>query len=153
MLVYQRVICEKSILNPSVQLPTLPTWIPGAPPRTFISFVQLRNTRVSAGATEIGLSGSKIVYVYIYAYMYITIYNNNNNNKKMMIIIKQKNKHVLKHLLQNPGVRTCLVRYQHSLFICKKKNRAAGPSNGDVNFTLSQWIYRKILTGNIRIFP
>jgi hypothetical protein len=54
--------------------------------------------------------------------MYITIYNNNNNNKKkMMIIIKQKNKHVLKHLLQNPGVRTCLVRYQHSLFICKKK--------------------------------
>jgi hypothetical protein len=39
----------------------------------------------------------------------------------MMIIIKQKNKHVLKHLLQNPGVRTCLVRYQHSLFICKKK--------------------------------
>ena len=82
MLVYQRVICEKSILNPSVQLPTLPTWIPGAPPRTFISFVQLRNTRVSAGATEIGLSGSKIVYVYIYAYMYITIYNNNNNNKK-----------------------------------------------------------------------
>ena len=39
----------------------------------------------------------------------------------MMIIIKQKNKHVLKHLLQNPGVRTSLVRYQHSLFICKKK--------------------------------